>query len=1189
MKADEPETLERDYAALLAAREAELDSAAPGSSLQTENVSPEVWLDLEQDMACVKLLRQAFSPGDDTASSTTAPSTQGSSALPWSNLGRFQIRRELGRGTFGIVYLAYDPGLGREVALKIPRTDALADPDQRHRFQREARAAAGLDHPNLVPVYEAGEVGPVCYIASAYCSGITLAYWLKQRDEPVPYHLAAELISVLADAVDYAHQRGVVHRDLKPGNILLQTMDDAEATEKNRRGTPSSTAFSVASWQPKITDFGLAKFLLGEPGMSAATQTGAIVGTANYMAPEQAGGETRQVGTAADIYALGVILYELLTGRTPFQGDSVLEVLLRVRTEEPIAPGKLRQNVPRDLETICLKCLQKEPGKRYARASDLAQDLRHFLAGKPIQARPIGARERAVKWARRRPTAAALIAVSSLASVLLVAGLVAGIVYENLRRMEVEQTAYYNAITSALHEISAANWGPAEELLEDCPERLRDWEWHYLQRRCHTPPIDPLPMGEHVSMTTGFDLAFHPDSRLLAIPSAGNTIQVWDTSSGKKVATLRGHTGRILSVAFSPDGRRLASTSEDRNVMVWDVSTALEKGEVQEPLFRCPHEESVIGVAFSPDNQRLASASAETDKPGEAKVWDAASGKFLFSFPGQKLPNRLVHLTFSPNSHWLAAGSENNNVVVYDVTTHEKVCTLPGHTEPVLNVTFSPDGRRLISAGWDRLVKVWDLGDGARGVLSPRWTLHNFTTGAWGMALSPDGSRLAIGAQTADGNVRVYDLTTGQLLRTLRGDYRVISVAFSRDGRRLAAVGHDRVVRLWDVTTGREVLHLDGHDDIVGQVRFSPDGQRLATASADGTVRVWDASPFQNTDPHIRTLGGPDDGEFFGIDFSPDPESPLLASASADGSIKLWNILTRQVVHAFSGREGAAALCVAFQPRNGSLLVSGSMDHTVKLWDTSTRTEVRRPDLTSFKVLDPTSFKVMVRGVAFRPDGEAFATVSHQALQLWDARTGNQIFAQQVDQEHANGVAFSRDGRFLASVGHSGTAMVWDATGKQVSFFQGHERSVFCVAFHPEGEYLASGDSDRNVKLWKRATGEKICTLREHTDNESEHTHTDYVFGVAFSPDGKYLATASWKEVIVWDVSKLVKIAGVWDVGNLDKIKKKRTFDRIAGKILWVAFSADGKHLAAASGYKGRGEIKIWDSTLWDESAIPSP
>jgi WD40 repeat protein len=698
-------------------------------------------------------------------------------------------------------------------------------------------------------------------------------------------------------------------------------------------------------------------------------------------------------------------------------------------------------------------------------------------------------------------------------------------------------------------------------------------------------------MGEHVSMTTGFDLAFHPDSRLLAIPSAGNTIQVWDTSSGKKVATLRGHTGRILSVAFSPDGRRLASTSEDKNVMVWDVSTALEKRELQEPLFRCPHEESVIGVAFSPDNQRLASASAETDKPGEVKVWDAADGKWLFSFPGQKLPNRLVHLTFSPNSLWLAAGSENNNVVVWDVTTHEKVCTLPGHTEPVLNVTFSPDGRRLISAGWDRLVKVWDLGDEPRGVLAPRWMLRNFTTGAWGIALSPDGSRLAIGAQTADGNVRVYDMTTGKQLHILRGDYRVISVAFSRDGRRLAAVGHDRVVRLWDMTTGREVLHLDGHDDIIGQVLFSPDGQRLATASADGTVRVWDASPFQNTDPHIRTLGGPDDGEFFGVDFSHVPGSPLLASASADGFIKLWNIQTGQMVRAFRGLHGhqGAALCVAFQPYDeasqspdGSLLVSGSMDHTVKLWDTSsTGTEVPRLDLTSFKV--------MVRGVAFRPDGKAFATVSHQTLQLWDVQTGKQIFAQQVDQEHANGVAFSRDSKFLATVGHSGTAMVWDATGEQVSFFQGHKKSVFCVAFHPEEEYLASGGSDRNVKLWDRATGQVICTLREHIDNDSEFTHTDYVFGVAFSPDGKYLATASWKEVIVWDVSKLVKIAGVWDVSNLDKIQKKRTFDRIAGKILWVAFSPDGKHLAAASGYKGRGKIKIWDATLWDESVVPSP
>jgi serine/threonine protein kinase len=373
---------------------------------------------LQGDMAFIQVLRQVLSrrvPGESSVPASEPPLEQ---------LGRFQIRRRLGQGSFGMVFLASDPQLGREVALKVPRPEVLLTGELRERFLREARAAAGLDHPNLVPVYEAGAVGPLCYIASAYCPGITLSDWFKERAELAPERLAAALVATLADAVGHAHTRGVIHRDLKPSNVLLQgkhrDLGGAASTVKE----PGEGRRSLdGDWDfiPRITDFGLAKITTeatSQPGL-AETHSGAVLGTPNYMAPEQASGKNREIGPAADVYALGAILYELLTGRPPFRGETILDTLEQVRTREPLPPGRLRPQLSRDLETISLKCLQKEPRKRYESAAALADDLRRYLAGEPIRARPVRAWERGLKWARRKPTQAALLAVCILGPILL--------------------------------------------------------------------------------------------------------------------------------------------------------------------------------------------------------------------------------------------------------------------------------------------------------------------------------------------------------------------------------------------------------------------------------------------------------------------------------------------------------------------------------------------------------------------------------------------------------------------------------------------------------------------------------------------------------------------------------------------------------------------------------------------------
>jgi hypothetical protein len=395
----------------------------------------------------------------------------------------------------------------------VPRADALLSPEWRERFGREARAASALDHPNVVPVYEAGAAGPVCYIASAYCPGPTLAGWLKERSEPVPFRVAALLVAALADGVEHAHRRGVLHRDLKPSNVLL---------------SPAPEAADELGFTPRVTDFGLAK-LLAEAVPDAQTRSGAILGTVEYMAPEQAAGKGKAVGPAADVYALGAILDELLTGRPPLRGETDLDTLLQVQTEEPLPPTRLRPKVPRDLETVCLKCLQKEPARRYAGAGALAEDLRRFLADEPIAARPTAAWERAWRWFRRRPTAAALLLTGAVAILALVG---AGVGLVANARLKVSNAQLGKTIQDVEEELGKAN-----------------------------TPLRPVPFTSFPGRESG--PTFSPDGNRLAFSwdggqTSGSHIYVKSIHDAEGVIQLTKDLGSDVQPSWSPDGQQIA-------------------------------------------------------------------------------------------------------------------------------------------------------------------------------------------------------------------------------------------------------------------------------------------------------------------------------------------------------------------------------------------------------------------------------------------------------------------------------------------------------------------------------------------------------------------------------------------------------------------------------------------------------
>ena len=1082
----------------------------------------------------------------------------------------YEILGELGRGGMGVVYRARQVRLNRACALKMILGGAHASPEAATRFLAEAEAVARLQHANIVQIHHIGEADGLPFFELEYVDGGSLDRRLNGT--PWPARRAAELIEPLARGVAEAHRQGIVHRDLKPGNVLL-----------------------AADGTPKITDFGLAKSLAADSGL---TRTDSIMGSPGYMAPEQAEGKTKQVGPLADVYALGAILYELLTGGPPFRGTTALEILDQVKNAEPVPPSRLVPGLPRDVETIALKCLQKEPEKRYDSATALAEDLRRFLGGEPIVARPVPIWERGWRWCRRNPLVAGSLA--GAAGIFLTAFVLVSWSYwraEDALKKEAKQRQsadiardeaqiardvaerremaerwerYRSNIAAASAALQLQNSTTTRSALEAAPQEHRNWEWQHIHSQLDgARHVWPVPGGSVVWAMLS------PSGRQVAVRClAHNDVYLYDVSAEKPGAVLRGHSAPVTSVAYRPDGKQVATGANDGTVRLWDPATGRE-------LALLRGEEPPSLLSYSPDGSRIASLGSS-----KSRLWDATTGKKVAVLgEWQRGADEWGEaIVFSPDSKLIAVASKEY-VRLCDAGRGHQLAVLGPHEARVHSLAYSPDGKRIASSTHEvpNAIHLWD-----RETRKELAMLRGHTSLVLHMLFSPDGNYLLSRSLYPDSAPRLWDAATGRLLAVLAGHKnQVNAAAFSRDGKRVVTASTDQTARLWDAVTGKLVAVLGGHTANVVYGLFSRDGTRVVTGSNDSTLRLWDA----RTGELIGVLRGHGDGFGIGPVFTPD--GSRVVSGSRDGTVRIWDVSLVERNGILRGHE-SFVYDVAFSP-DGEQVASAAWDGTARLWDATTGRQtgllkhetgiisalaysrdgrrlatVERErgvtlwDLASQKAartwrFPAGSWQADTR-VALNPAGTLLAAGCVQGpVRLWDVPGGQEIAQLKGHEKCSTDVAFAPDGHLLATAGEDGTVRIWDvATHASVAVLRGHTGIVWRVAFSADGKLLASGSADGTVRLWDAQAPREIAVVGVGS----------IVYGLAFSPDGTRLAAGCADNTIrLIDVAARQQVADLH--GHTDYVHA-------------VAWSPDGTRLVSAS---GDFSLRVWDSLSAQERA----
>lgn len=1006
---------------------------------------------------------------------------------PLPSIPGYEILGEIGDGGMGVVYKAIQTGLGRTVALKM--IQGHVSRRSRERFQIESSAIARFQHPHIVQVFDVGDAGGRPYFSLEFVDGGTLKDKLSgalpaERD-------AAELVEVMARAVQVAHDHEVIHRDLKPANVLL-TKDGV----------------------PKIADFGLAKQLDEDAG---ETRMGDVMGTPSYMAPEQATGAIGEIGPRTDVYGLGAILYETLTGRPPFRAASAIETVEQVKRQEPVSPRQLQPGLSRDLETICLKCLQKDADRRYSTAEQLAHDLRSFLDGKPIQARPVGFLERSWKQCRRNPKLASAI---TAAVVILLVGITTTSVFayqSYLNAIAADQNAagfrqqklvsdqrLYAADMDRTHQlINKGQIAAALELLDgQTPHRtggidLRGWEWYFLYRLCHS---ELLSLEGHEGGANA--VALTKDGSLVATAGKDHQVRIWSAETGHLVRTLSGHHGSVNSLAFADGDGLLISASRDSSVIVWDVAS----GQVARTYDR--HLLPVKGLAASADGL-VASAS---DK-GLIRIWDLTTGEDRQVIHAYAAARKALDLAFSPDGKLLVGACQDDGLVVWQVASGQEEFTAAGHAS---KLAFHPEQPLIAVASLRGHVRVLNLDTGDE--------VFSFSNagGVATVAFDPTGQVLASGGGS-DSSIALWDAETGNKIRSIAGHRGGIKdVAFSADGSRLASASADGTVKLWDAHQEPGALALRGHKANVGRLTFDSLGRRLLSPSVDYSVRTWDPRSGES----LVTFGRHDVELFPGPDGKPgrlrsvrryeghtgfvrdadwSSDEKHIVSIGNDPMIRVWDAETgeeiAQIKHGFPMLRG-----VRWLPQTNVIAVCGDLMDVV-LFDVDSGNEVRTV---------PTSDN-SVRKIEFSPDGSLLAiSGSDGSVRLHDASTANEVTTFSGFGDAVISLAFDRHSQRLAAGSDDRTIRIWDLeTGEQQALLSGHGFRVDSLSFSVDGTRLASTGgqaADRTLKIWNLETQQEVLSI------VGPYRHA------TFSPDGERLACADsdWHTIKVWNAAPVV-------------------------------------------------------------------